>query len=645
MRITDFLRPESILLNGAPKNKMEAINILLSLMQKTGAITDMDSYKESVLAREQIGSTGMGEGVAIPHGRCDGISKVALAAMVVPDGVDFDSLDGEPAKLFFLIAAPNTKDNVHLDVLSHLSVLLTDSAFSQKLIKAKTMDAFFAAIDAAENAKDADEETMETSNSDYQILAVTACPTGIAHTYMAAEKLSETAQDMGIRIKVETNGSSGVKNALTAKDIANAECIIVAADKEVRMSRFDGKPVITAKVADGISKAKQLITKATSGEVPVYHHKGNSTQEESTQADSIGRKIYKSLMNGVSYMLPFVTGGGILIALAFLFDSANAGTEIFGNGNGISTLLKTIGGEAMGLMFPILAGFIAMAIADRPGLVLGIVGGFIAKSGLSYVGANEGWFGAVAENSSGFFGALIAGFLSGLVILALQKLFSRLPKALDSIKPILLYPVLGLFIMGGIMIFIVNPPMSVFNNWINSALTSMSSGSRVLLGILLGAMMSIDFGGPINKAAYVFGTSMLAGGISSDIMAAVMAGGMVPPLAIALSTLIFKNRYTSRERSTTVTNFIMGASFITEGAIPFAASDPLRVIPSCAIGSAVTGGLSMLFGCTSPAPHGGLFVVVTISNPLLYLVAIAAGAVVGMFLLGLLKKPIQKQEV
>ena len=563
------------------------------------------------------------------------MSGPGLAAMIIRDGVDYDSLDGEPVHMVFLIAAPNTEDNIHLEVLSRLSMLLMDDNFRANLMKASTVEEFLGYIDQAEKEK-FEEETEEKQEKEekkgYQILAVTACPTGIAHTYMAAESLENTAKEMGYTIKVETNGSGGDKNVLTAEDIAN--CIIVAADKDVKMARFDGKPVIVTKVANGIHKAKELIEEAESGKVEIYHsnEKGEATGFQEEQ-ESIGRKIYKSLMNGVSHMLPFVIGGGILIALSFLFDGANAGTDVFGTGNPLSKFLNLVGNVSFGMMFPILSGYIAMSIAERPALMPGIVGGLLAKAGTSVFAAEADWI------PSGFFGALLAGFIAGYLMLLIEKAFAKLPRALEGTKPVLIYPFFGIVLIGAIMVFIINPPVGAFNQWLYDGLASMGEGSKVLLGAVLGGMMAIDFGGPFNKAAYVFGTAAIASG-QFDIMAAVMAGGMVPPIGIALATTFAKNRFTESEKQTTVTNYIMGLSFITEGAIPFAASDPLRIIPPSIVGSAVAGAVSMAFGCGSRAPHGGIFVVGIMDNAPMFLAAIAIGAVVTMFGIILLKKPI-----
>lgn len=630
MKITDLLKKESIELKGTADSKKEIIERMTDLMEKSGNLNNADEYKAAVYAREEEGTTGIGEGIAIPHGKTEAVRKPGLAAMVVPEGVDYDSLDGEPVYLLFLIAAPNTEDNVHLEVLSRLSMLLMDEDFREKLKKAKSAEEFLSYVDAAEKEKFPEE-------SRYQILAVTACPTGIAHTYMAAEGLANKAKEMGYSIKVETNGSGGAKNVLTAEEIAACDCIIIAADKDVAMARFDGKPVLSTKVSDGISKAQQLIERAVSGEVPVYHSKGGEEREDSGVDESLGRKIYKSLMNGVSHMLPFVIGGGILIALSFLFDGANAGTDAFGHGTPLANFFNTVGNVSFGMMFPILAGYIAMAIGDRPALMPGIVGGLLAKSGTSLFLAEEAWI------SSGFFGALIAGFAAGYLMLGLKKLFEKLPRALEGTKPVLLYPFFGILLTGAFMIFVVNPPVGAFNDWLNGLLAGMGETSRVLLGAVLGGMMAIDFGGPFNKASYVFGTASIASG-QFDIMAAVMIGGMVPPIAIALGTTFFKSRFTKSEKQTTVTNYIMGLSFITEGAIPFAAADPLRIIPPCILGSAIAGALSMAFGCGSRAPHGGIFVIGIIDHPMQYLVALIIGAVVAMAGITLLKRPLPEEK-
>ena len=610
----------------------------VALMVKSGKITDEDAYRAQVYAREEESTTGIGEGIAIPHGKCDAVNKPGLAAMVIPNGVDFDSLDGEPVTLLFLIAAPNTKDNVHLDVLSKLSMMLMDEEFTKSLRNARTPEEFLAIIDRAdEEKKSVDErlaEPVEAKENQVKILAVTSCPTGIAHTYMAAEGIEKAAKAKGCFVKIETRGSGGAKNVLTAQEIADADCIIVAADAQVPMDRFAGRPVIQCKVSDGISKAEELLDRALNGNVPLYQAKGSGQAADSEEeSDSVGHQIYKHLMNGVSHMLPFVIGGGILIAIAFLIDGFAVDLNSlpfdersnFGTITPMAAMFKSIGGAAFGFMLPILAGFIAMSIADRPGLAVGFVGGAIAANG-----------------TSGFLGALVAGFVAGYLVRLLKKLFEKLPEGLEGIKPMLLYPVIGIFLIGVIMTYVVEPPIGALNVMINNGLNSMNGAKAILLGALLGGMMSVDMGGPVNKAAYVFGTASIAAG-NYNIMAAVMVGGMVPPLAIALATMFFKNKFTEEERKAGPTNIVMGLSFISEGAIPFAASDPLRVLPSCIIGSAVAGALSMAFNCTLMAPHGGIFVFLTVGHPLLYLISLAVGSVVGCVILGLLKKDVSKR--
>lgn len=640
MTIRDLLAAESINLNGTPAGKTEALNQCIDLMAKSGKIADVETYRKGVFAREEEGTTGIGMGIAIPHCKSDAVTKAGLAAMVVKDGVDFESLDGTPAKIIFLIAAPNTEDNVHLQVLSKLSVMLMDEQFTNSLINAGSVDEFLNIIDSAEKAKDEKEaaketkEPVEVKKDDVFIVAVTACPTGIAHTYMAAEAIEKKAKELGYQVKVETRGSAGAKNVLTDDEIAKATGVIVACDTNVPTDRFDGKKVIECQVSDGINKTEELVKRIAAGDAPVFKASGKKEASHSSIGgkESIGHQIYKHLMNGVSHMLPFVVGGGILIAIAFLIDGfsvdlnslpadqrANFGTITQG-----AALFKGIGGTAFGFMLPILAGFIAMSIADRPGLAVGFVGGSIAANG-----------------TSGFLGALVAGFVAGYIVNLLKKIFSKLPESLDGVKPVLLYPLLGIFLIGVIMQFVVEPPIGALNTAINNGLNGLNGASAVVLGVLLGGMMAIDMGGPVNKAAYVFGTASIAAG-NYNIMAAVMIGGMVPPLAIALATIFFKNKFTAEERKAGPTNFIMGLSFITEGAIPFAASDPLHVLPACAVGSAVAGGLSMAFGCTLMAPHGGIFVVSTIGNPLMYLVALVIGAFIACGLLGLLKKKVSE---
>ena len=630
MRITDLLMEASIELNGTAASKGEVIDKMVDLMVKSGKISNMEEYKKGVFAREEEGTTGIGEGIAIPHAKSKAVNKPGLAAMVIKDGVDYDSLDGEPVHLIFLIAAPDTKDNVHLDVLSRLSVLLMDEDFTANLKKAKTVTEFLEVINKAETNKYESEATKMENTKQCRILAVTACPTGIAHTYMAAEALEKKAIALGASIKVETNGSGGAKNVLTAKEIAEADGIIIAADTKVDMARFEGKKVIITQVAKGIHKADELITRIMNGDAPVYHHSG-SVQTSSSKDDdgsSIAHTIYKHLMNGVSNMLPFVVGGGILIALAFLFDVYNpAEPSSFGSGTPLAAFFMKIGGGdgAFGFMLPVLAGFIAMSIADRPGLAVGFVGGVLAKTG-----------------GAGFLGAMLAGFAAGYLVLGLKKVFSALPKSLEGIKPVLLYPFFGFLIIGLGMTYLINPPVGALNTFLSDSLTGMSGASKIILGLILGGMMSVDMGGPVNKSAYLFGTASITTG-NFDIMAAVMVGGMVPPLALAVATFLFKNKFTESERQTGITNVVMGLSFITEGAIPFAAADPLRVIPSCIAGSAVAGALSMAFKCTLRAPHGGIFVFPVVGNALMYLAALAVGTAVAAVLLGILKKTVVEE--
>lgn len=642
MTIRDLLAAESINLNGTPAGKTEALNQCIDLMAKSGKIADVEKYRKGVFAREEEGTTGIGMGIAIPHCKSDAVIKAGLAAMVVKDGVEFESLDGTPAKIIFLIAAPNTEDNVHLQVLSKLSVMLMDEQFTNSLINAGSVDEFLNIIDSAEKAKDEKEavkeakakEPVEVKKDDVFIVAVTACPTGIAHTYMAAEAIEKKAKELGYQVKVETRGSGGAKNVLTDDEIAKAAGVIVACDTNVPTDRFDGKKVIECQVSDGINKAEELIKRIAAGDAPVFKASGKKEASHSSVGgkESIGHKIYKHLMNGVSHMLSFVVGGGILIAIAFLIDGFSVDLNSlpadqranFGTITQAAAMFKGIGGTAFGFMLPILAGFIAMSIADRPGLAVGFVGGSIAANG-----------------TSGFLGALVAGFVAGYIVLLLKKVFSKLPESLDGMKPVLLYPLLGIFLVGVIMQFVVEPPIGALNTAINNGLNGLNGASAVVLGILLGGMMSVDMGGPVNKAAYVFGTASIAAG-NYNIMAAVMIGGMVPPIAIALATIFFKNKFTAEERKAGPTNFIMGLSFITEGAIPFAASDPLHVLPACVVGSAVAGGLSMAFGCTLMAPHGGIFVVPTIGNPLMYLVALVIGSFIACGLLGLLKKKVSE---
>ena len=636
MRITDLLDKRSISLDAAPADKKATLDMAVELMAKSGKLMDVEQYRAQVYAREEESTTGIGEGIAIPHGKCDAVKTPGLAAMVIKNGVDYDSLDGEPVTLLFLIAAPNTKDNVHLDVLSKLSVMLMDENFTTSLRNAKSVEEFLQIIDAAdESAKSIDDRLSDTGitteeKKSFKLLAVTSCPTGIAHTYMAAEALEKAAKAADCQIKIETRGSAGAKNVLTAEEIAAADCIIVAADAKVPMERFDGKKVISCQVSDGISKADRLVQQAISGEVEIFHGESGAVKTAVAGKESVAHKIYTQLMNGVSHMLPFVVGGGILIAIAFLIDGLNVDINAlpadqrsnFGTITPIAAMFKNIGGVAFGLMLPVLAGFIGMAIGDRPALALGFVGGMLAANG-----------------KSGFLGALVAGFLAGYLIVGLRKICDKLPDAVEKLAPVLIYPVVGILIMGLAMNFVVEPIMGGINTGLNNFLSGMGDSSRVVLGLILGGMMAIDMGGPFNKAAYVFGTAAIAAG-NYDIMAAVMIGGMTPPCAIALATLLFKNKFTKEERDAGPTNFIMGLAFITEGAIPFAASDPLHVLPSCIIGSALAGALSMAFHCTLMAPHGGIFVFPVVGNALMYLVALAAGTVVSALLLGVLKKKV-----
>lgn len=635
MRITELLDKRSISLDAVPKTKKEALDQAIELMTKSGKINDKEAYRKQVYAREEESTTGIGEGIAIPHGKCDAVNKPGLAAMVVKNGVDFDALDGEPVTLIFLIAAPNTKDNVHLDVLSKLSVLMMDEDFSNSLRNAKTVEEFLKIIDKADDEKpDIDDRlsgTEDKGKGSAKILAVTSCPTGIAHTYMAAEGIEKAAKAKGCLVKVETRGSGGAKNVLTAQEIEEADCIIVAADAQVPMDRFDGKKVIECQVSDGISKADELLDRALRGDAPVYHASSAVQKASQTKNEgNLGHQIYTQLMNGVSHMLPFVVGGGILIAIAFLIDGLSVDMNSlpldqranFGTITPVAAMLKNIGNIAFGFMLPVLAGFIAMAIGDRPALAVGFVGGMIAYQG-----------------KSGFLGALAAGFAAGYIIKLLRKMCDKLPEALEKIAPVLIYPVAGILVIGLLMAFIVEPIMGGINTALNNGLTSMNGSSKIILGLVLGAMMAIDMGGPFNKAAYVFGTASIAAG-NYDIMAAVMIGGMTPPCAIALATMLFKNKFTKEQRDAGPTNFIMGLAFITEGAIPFAASDPLHVIPACMIGSGVAGALSMLFHCTLMAPHGGIFVFPVVGNALMYLVALVAGTIISAALLGVFKKKV-----
>ena len=629
MKITDLLSKDAIKLNGIANSKQDAINKLVDLMAKNGNLTDKEKYTQVVLKREEEGSTGIGEGIAIPHGKTDAVSKPGLSAMVINDGVEFDSLDGQPAKLLFLIAAPNTKDNVHLDVLSRLSTLLMDTEFRKSLMEAKTPEEFLRYIDIAENAK----LSQTKKNDEYEILAITSCPTGIAHTYMAAEALEKMGEQLGHKVKVETHGSSGVKNKFTKEEIKNAKAVIIAADTKIDLSRFDGKKLIKAKVADGINRPQELIERVLSSDAKIYHSSNKSQNSDSDEKEGFGTKIYKHLMNGVTHMLPFVVGGGILIAIAFLLDDYSINPSNFGMNTPVAAFFKTVGGAAFNVMLYILAGYIAMSIADRPGLAVGFVGGILAVQGTTFASLTDS---SVVLVSSGFLGALIAGFVGGYIVILLKKLCSYLPDSIEGIKTILLYPVFGILLIGAFML-LINPYVGAINTAINNYLSSMGTANKVVLGAILGGMMAIDLGGPINKAAYTFGTGMLASG-QYEIMAAVMAGGMVPSLAIAFLATAFPKKISKKDKQAAYVNYIMGLSFISEGAIPFASADPLRTLPAFVVGSAVTGALSMIFNCTLMAPHGGIFVIATIGHPLLYLLAIAVGTVVSTMIMAKLKK-------
>jgi len=639
MRISDLLKKESIELGVKVTGKEEAIDKLVGLMEAGGRLKDKAGYKEGILKREALGSTAVGDGIAIPHAKVDAVKEPGLSAMVVPEGVDYEAFDGSLSHLFFMIAAPEGEADVHLEALSRLSTLLMDPDFKSDLTNARSKEEFLQLIDDKESEryqkKEVKAEQTKKDSRGYQVLAVTACPTGIAHTFMAAENLEQQGKKLGIALKAETNGAEGVGNALTKEEIAAADGIIIAADKKVDMGRFDGKRVVMATVTEGIQKGEELIKRAVSTETPVYHHSGSASSSESGDQENVGRSIYKHLMNGVSHMLPFVIGGGILIALAFLFDDYSIDPSNFGKNTPLAAYLKTIGEQAFGMMLPVLAGYIAMSIADRPGLAVGFVGGLIAKMGATFANPAGG------SVNSGFLGALLAGFIGGYIVIMLKKAFSKLPKSLEGIKPVLLYPLIGIFLVAVVTTFI-NPFVGAINDGLTSLLNGMGGTSKIILGVVVGGMMSVDMGGPVNKAAYVFGTAQLAEG-NFDIMAAVMAGGMVPPIAVALCTTFFKKKFTEKERQSGVVNYIMGLSFISEGAIPFAAADPIRVIPSCIVGSAVAGGLSMALGCTLRAPHGGIFVLPTIGNPFGYLLAIIIGSAVGCLVMAALKKNLETE--
>lgn len=652
MKITDLLKKESIVLKANAATKEEAFSILLDRMEASGNLTDKETYKKGIYAREEQGPTAIGAGICIPHSKNAAVKAPGLASITVPAGVDCDALDGELTNLFFMIAAPEAGSDVHLEVLSRLSAMLMDDTFRKDLLQAETTEEYLSIIDTKEKEKFPEEENAgkeeakpsvtenkEEKKEGYRVLCVTACPTGIAHTFMAAEALETTGAKLGYAVKAETNGSGGVKNRLTKEEIEQCDGIIVAADKQVEMARFEGKPVIQVKVADGIHKPEELIQKIIAGEAPIYHHsgdgKGVSQEETAAETESVGRKIYKDLMNGVSHMLPFVIGGGILIAIAFMLDDYSIDPSNFGMNTPMAAFFKTVGGKAFDFMLPILAGYIAMSIADRPGLAVGFVGGALASSGMTFTNPSGGV-------SPGFLGALFAGFAAGYLVLGLKKICDKvLPDSLEGIKPMLIYPVAGILLIGVIMA-IFNPIIAVVNTGLNTFLASLDGSSKILLGAILGGMMAIDMGGPFNKAAYVFGTASIASA-NYHIMASVMIGGMIPPIGIALASLLFKNKFSKKDREAAPVNFIMGLSFITEGAIPFAAADPLHVIPSCLIGSAVAGALSQVFGCTLMAPHGGFWVISVIGNPLGYIIALVAGSVITAVLLGILRKPVEQK--
>ncbi|MBQ9156877.1 MAG: PTS sugar transporter subunit IIA [Eubacterium sp.] len=654
MRIVDLLKREAVVLNADVSSKEEMLDLLVDLHDKAGNISDKAEFKKGILKRESEGATAIAEGICIPHSKNDAVQNPGIASITVPGGIDCDALDGEPSNLFFMIAAPATGADVHLEALARLSSILMDGSFREQLFAAKNVDEYLKAIDdketekyGEEDAKAAQEEAPAAAAapaaSGYRVLAVTACPTGIAHTYMAAEALEEKGKELGIPIKVETNGSGGAKNILTAEEIANCDGIIIAADKNVEMARFDGKPLIKTKVQDGIHKSQELIEKVVNGEAPIYHHTGEAAAEEG-EGEGIGRQIYKHLMNGVSHMLPFVIGGGILIALAFLIDNPEPAAN-FGKNTPAAAILKTAGEYAFNFMLPILAGYIAMSIADRPGLMPGFVGGWMAAQGTSFASIIAQVSGAeVNPVSGGFIGALFAGFIAGYLVLGLKKITEKMPQSMDGLRPMLIYPVLGLALIMVVM-FAVNPFFAWLNTLLANGLESLSKGNNIiLLGAILGGMMSVDMGGPFNKAAYVFATGALAWQTDAGymVMAAVMVGGMVPPIAIAISSWAFKSKFSDNDRANSPVNAIMGLCFISEAAIPYAAGDPLHVIPSCVIGSAVAGALSMLFKCTLMAPHGGVFVFAVVGNAVMYIVSLLVGSIVGAVLLGVLRKPVAK---
>ena len=648
MRIVDLLKKEAVVLNAEVSTKEQMLDLLVDLHKEVGNIKDKAAFKAGIMKRESEGPTAIAEGICIPHSKNEAVINPGIAAITVPSGVDCEALDGEPSNLFFMIAAPAEGSDVHLEALSRLSTILMDPAFREKLLSAKDVDAFLAAIDEKETEKYGEEDKAAQAaeapakKAGYQVLAVTACPTGIAHTYMAAEALEEKGKELGISIKVETNGSGGAKKVLTQEEIDACDGIIIAADKNVEMARFDGKPVIKVKVSDGIHKSQELIERAVKGDGPIYHHEGGKAASTASEGDeSFGRQIYKHLMNGVSNMLPFVIGGGILIAIAFLLDDYSIDPSNFGMNTPMAAFFKTAGGVAFNFMLPILAGFIAMSIADRPGLMVGFAGGAIASAGTTFASCFNS---DITVISGGFLGALFAGFLAGYLVLALEKITEKMPSSMDGLRPMLIYPVAGLLLISVIM-FAINPFFSWLNQLLADALNSLSGTNSILLGLIVGGMMSIDMGGPFNKAAYVFGTASLAYQTDAGymIMAAVMVGGMVPPIAIAIASWVFKNKFTDNDRKTAPVNAIMGLCFISEAAIPFAAGDPLHVIPPCVIGSAVAGALSMAFKCTLMAPHGGIFVFPVVGNALMYIIALAIGSIVGAVMLGLLRKPVESK--
>lgn len=644
MRITDLLKGSGLALHANASTKAEVFDLLIDLHDKNGNISNKEGYKAGIMAREEQGPTAIADGICIPHTKCEAVKKPGLVAATIPSGVDCEALDGNPSTLFFMIAAPASGSDVHLEVLSRLSTMLMDEAFRKALLAAADADTFLDIIDQKEAEKfgeEAKEAPAAPAKDGYRVLAVTACPTGIAHTYMAAEALENAGKALGYPLKAETNGSGGAKNILTKEEIANCDGIIIAADKNVEMARFEGKPLIKVAVSDGIHKSEELVKKVVNGEAPIYHHAGGAeTTDDSSDGEGLGRQVYKHLMNGVSHMLPFVIGGGILIAIAFLLDDYSINPSNFGMNTPLAAFFKSCGGVAFGFMLPILAGYIAMSIADRPGLMVGFVGGSLASAGTTFASAFDPSIGVI---SGGFIGALFAGFVAGYLVLALEKVTEKIPSSMDGLRPMLIYPVVGLFGISIIMLA-VNPFFGWLNALLANALNSLSGSNAIILGAILGGMMSIDMGGPFNKAAYVFGTGALAYETAAgfQIMAAVMVGGMVPPIAIAIASWLFKNKFTDNDRKSAPVNAIMGLCFISEAAIPYAAGDPIHVIPSCVVGSAIAGAFSMLFGCTLRAPHGGIFVFPTVGNPVMYIVALLIGSIAGAALLGVLRRPVTK---